>query len=87
MLTGCDSGLGYSLAVHCQRQGARVVAGVLQHDGPGAGELFRKGVRVLPLDVTSKSSIASFTQEIEKILDSGDLSAYDFFSYLRKIKS
>ncbi|XP_058808465.1 estradiol 17-beta-dehydrogenase 2 [Phymastichus coffea] len=68
-ITGCDSGLGYSLALHCREQGATVVAGVLQRDGPAATCLGKRGVRVLALDVTEEASVRTFGNELTRMLD------------------
>lgn len=68
LLTGCDRGLGYSLAVHCQGLGLTVFAGVLDAASPGALQLSDLGVRVLPLDVTDSSSVGSAVAAVEQAL-------------------
>jgi hypothetical protein len=41
VITGCDSGVGYSTALHCHSRGLTVVAGVLNLDSSGAQDLSR----------------------------------------------
>ncbi|XP_001600976.1 uncharacterized oxidoreductase YbbO [Nasonia vitripennis] len=72
VLTGCDSGLGYSLACHCLCQGAKVVAGVLQEKSEAADSLVKSGATVLPLDLTDDSSVERFGREVEKISKTED---------------
>ncbi|KAF7383810.1 hypothetical protein HZH68_014567 [Vespula germanica] len=57
IITGCDSGLGYSLALHCQFLGATVIASVLDNTGQGAELLKEKGIVVLPLDITNDKTL------------------------------
>ncbi|XP_034250258.1 D-beta-hydroxybutyrate dehydrogenase, mitochondrial [Thrips palmi] len=54
LVTGCDRGLGYSLAVHCQALGLTVFAGL--------------GVRVLPLDVTDAGSVGGAVDAVKQAL-------------------
>lgn len=42
-ITGCDSGLGYSIAVHCHMQGFTVLAMVLEEQSSGAQALRQLG--------------------------------------------
>ncbi|XP_011503938.1 PREDICTED: estradiol 17-beta-dehydrogenase 2 [Ceratosolen solmsi marchali] len=72
-VTGCDSGLGYSLAVYCQNNGATVMAGVLHEDGPAALDLARRGITVLPLDLTDGHSIQKFGKSLVKFIDNRHL--------------
>ncbi|XP_049858338.1 D-beta-hydroxybutyrate dehydrogenase, mitochondrial-like [Schistocerca gregaria] len=72
VITGCDSGLGFSLALHAQRQGFTVFAGVLQPQGTGAGRLAEQRggppVRLLPLDVTDRDSVRAAVAAVERAL-------------------
>ncbi|XP_012266232.2 retinol dehydrogenase 7 [Athalia rosae] len=68
VITGCDSGLGYSLAHHCRALNATVIAGVLQPEGLGARELLRNGVKVVPLDVTRAESVWEFGNKVRDIV-------------------
>lgn len=68
LVTGCDRGLGYSLAVHCQALGLTVFAGVLDAASPGARQLGDLGVRVLPLDVTDATSVGSAVTAVKQAL-------------------
>ncbi|XP_057339056.1 D-beta-hydroxybutyrate dehydrogenase, mitochondrial [Microplitis mediator] len=69
VLTGCDSGLGYSFALHCKKNlGAYVVAGVHNIDSPGAKELAKAGIHVYSLELTSSESVRSFVDHIRSHL-------------------
>ncbi|XP_076637290.1 SDR family oxidoreductase shroud isoform X1 [Colletes latitarsis] len=68
VLTGCDSGLGYSLALHCRQLGATVIAGVFKNDGPGARSLKENNVHVYPLDVTKTNSVVDFVDSVRTIV-------------------
>lgn len=73
VVTGCDSGLGYSLALHCRSLDAAVIAGVLEPDGLGAQDLIKNGVNVIPLDVTRSESIAKFGSEVRELISRKNL--------------
>lgn len=73
IVTGCDSGLGYSLALHCRKLGAVVIASVLQIDGPGAKQLENENVLVYPLDVTKIKSVENFVNSVRTILTQNNL--------------
>ncbi|XP_014205977.1 retinol dehydrogenase 7 [Copidosoma floridanum] len=69
VITGCDSGLGYGMAVRSAELGSSVVAGVLDAAGPGAQALAGlDGVQVLPLDVTEERSRREFARAVEDTL-------------------
>ncbi|XP_063220923.1 uncharacterized protein LOC134530196 isoform X1 [Bacillus rossius redtenbacheri] len=57
VLTGCDSGLGFSLALRALARGAVVLAACLDERGPGAARLRQAGATVAPLDVTDGDSV------------------------------
>ena len=57
-ITGCDSGYGFSLAIHAREQGMRVVAGCYVQEGEGRALLESLGVSVVSLDLTQGESIA-----------------------------
>ncbi|XP_032664945.1 D-beta-hydroxybutyrate dehydrogenase, mitochondrial isoform X2 [Odontomachus brunneus] len=67
VITGCDSGLGYSLALHCQALGATVLAGVLDPDGQAAKNLTDSKVIVHHLDSTNEGSIEQFGKYVETL--------------------
>lgn len=73
VITGCDSGLGYSLAFHCQSLGAVVIAGVLDENGLGATSLKENGIIVFPLDITDESSIIHFYNFLNTYIYQKDL--------------
>lgn len=75
-MTGCDSGLGYSLALHCRQLGAIVIASVLQIDGPGAKQLENENVLVYPLDVTKIKSIENFANSVRTVLTKNNLGKF-----------
>ncbi|XP_071869381.1 SDR family oxidoreductase shroud [Bombus fervidus] len=68
VITGCGSGLGYSLALHFQKLGATVIAGVLQMESPTVNRLEDAGVIVFPLDLMELNSITSFTDSIRRTI-------------------
>lgn len=68
VVTGCDSGLGYSLALHCRQLGATVIAGVLRSDGPGARNLREADAFVYPLNVTEPVSVIDFADSVRTLL-------------------
>lgn len=69
MVTGCDRGLGFSLALHCRSLGLTVFAGVLDAASPGARRLGDLGVRVLPLDVTDQDSVRGAVAAVGRALN------------------
>lgn len=68
VVTGCDRGLGYSLAVHYRSLGLTVFAGVLDAASAGARSLGALGVRVLPLDVTDGASVRGAAAAVRQAL-------------------
>ena len=69
LITGCDSGYGHSLALHCARLGMRVFATCLQEGGEGWVALDQvDGITVLPLDITSSASRANLLQQVSTLL-------------------
>jgi NAD(P)-dependent dehydrogenase (short-subunit alcohol dehydrogenase family) len=77
IITGAGSGIGASTALHLDRLGWRVFAGV--HDaGEDADILARQSserMTVLPLDVTVESSVESFVATVEKEVGPAGLTA------------
>ncbi|XP_076392449.1 SDR family oxidoreductase shroud [Megachile rotundata] len=73
IIIGCDSGLGYSLALHCRQLGATVIASVLQINGPGASKLLQEGVFVYSLDVTKPQNVSHFATSVQMLLSEENL--------------
>lgn len=73
IIIGCDSGLGYSLALHCRQLGAAVIASVLQINGPGASKLQEEGVFVYSLDVTKPQNVSHFATSVQILLSQQNL--------------
>merc|ERR1712117_194213 len=73
-ITGCDSGFGYSLALHCHKNtDLTVVAGCHNANSPGSQSLTRSSdgrIHVVDLDVTDESSVAAAVSATKKILSS-----------------
>ena len=73
--TGCDSGLGYSIAVHCHNNlNMSVVACVLNQESRGASklkELFSSSKRfhLVELDVTIPESVQKLKKFVEQLLE------------------
>lgn len=68
LITGCDSGIGYSLAMRCHKLGMTVVAACLDPNGVGPLRLKELGnnVRVVEMDVTSTESIRRSLGQVYK---------------------
>lgn len=87
IITGCDTGLGYSAAVWACKLGYRVVAACLHENGEGALKLkrqFRDQVIVADLDVTDMTSMKNFHALCKDILETsqGKLRMYFEAVYL-----
>ncbi|XP_072391143.1 D-beta-hydroxybutyrate dehydrogenase, mitochondrial-like [Diabrotica undecimpunctata] len=70
-ITGCDSGLGFSLAQHTVDMGFTVIAGFLSLDSKGCKEIrqkYGKNIIQIQLDVTDSSSVKAAVQTIEHFL-------------------
>jgi len=76
VITGCDSGLGYSLAHRCLEKNLFVVAGCHVKGGDGASQLKKGGACVAYLDVKSKESVFDFTETVKSLLLEENLSKY-----------
>ncbi|KAH0952203.1 hypothetical protein HN011_000672 [Eciton burchellii] len=74
VITGCNSGLGYSLAMHCRAQGATVLAGVRKISEAKIAKttaieaLENKGVIVRQLDITDETSVQQFGEGVRKLM-------------------
>ncbi|EFA06375.2 D-beta-hydroxybutyrate dehydrogenase, mitochondrial [Tribolium castaneum] len=80
LISGCDSGLGFSLAIHAARLGFTVVAGFLDLESPGAREIkqFHRKITQIQLDVTSKESVFVAVETINQYLNSNP--SYEFYA-------
>ncbi|KAJ8949232.1 hypothetical protein NQ318_022744 [Aromia moschata] len=70
-ITGCDSGLGFSLAQHAADLGFTIVAGFLSLDSKGSKEIrshYGGNIIQIQLDITSTSSIQAVVQTLEHLL-------------------
>lgn len=73
--TGCDSGLGYSIAVHCHNNlNMSVVACVHELNGKGANKLKTlfsdsKRFHIVELEVTKNESVESVRKFVQDLLD------------------
>lgn len=70
-ITGCDSGLGFSLAQHAYSMGFTVVAGCLKTDSDGAEELrnlYEQGIKLVEVDITKQETIAFALEKIKLLL-------------------
>ncbi|KAK3875741.1 hypothetical protein Pcinc_019380 [Petrolisthes cinctipes] len=71
LITGCDSGFGYALALHLDALGMGVVACCLDAEGDGGQQLREKGssrLHVLQLDITSGSQLTQALDKVKEIL-------------------
>jgi 3-hydroxybutyrate dehydrogenase len=78
-ITGCDSGYGFSLAIHAHERGMRVLAGCYLADGEGRHLLDNLGVRVVSLDLTKEESIRKAAMEVREYCDNTGKSYHIFF--------
>lgn len=71
LITGCDSGFGYSLACHLSENHPEIIAlpCCYQMDSKGAQSLRSKTKYVLHLDVMNEESVLSVKEQIKKILN------------------
>lgn len=70
-ITGCDSGLGFSLAQHAHEKGFSVLAACLNLNSKGAIELqrlFGAGIQQIELDITQDASVESAVRAVEDFL-------------------
>ncbi|XP_067204626.1 retinol dehydrogenase 7 [Linepithema humile] len=72
VISGCNCGLGYSLALHCRAQGATVLAGVhnlLQNQNAAVVEEFKKkDILFCDLEITDEESVYAFAQTVEELI-------------------
>lgn len=71
LVTGCDSGLGFSLASHLCEAGFTVWAGCLSLESHGADNLaqrYQDRINLLQLDVTDACSVESIVDRLENFL-------------------
>ncbi|XP_044577584.1 D-beta-hydroxybutyrate dehydrogenase, mitochondrial [Cotesia glomerata] len=81
VITGCDSGLGFSFAFHCHKNlNAHVIAGVHNIDSLGANELSKAGIHVHSLELTSSESVQAFVQYIRNDLKNKNLALRCFIN-------
>ncbi|XP_063982031.1 estradiol 17-beta-dehydrogenase 2 [Diachasmimorpha longicaudata] len=74
VLTGCDSGLGYNLALHCHKNlSARVIAGVHGRNSLGAQELIKMGITIQEIDITDAESVEHFVEKVREYLERDNL--------------
>ncbi|XP_077979201.1 D-beta-hydroxybutyrate dehydrogenase, mitochondrial-like [Glandiceps talaboti] len=76
LITGCDSGFGYSLAVHLDSLGFRVFAACLFKGGEGDQNLVKTcsdRLKTLQLDITNQEQVDNALKEVEKYLDGEEL--------------
>ncbi|XP_018343330.1 PREDICTED: estradiol 17-beta-dehydrogenase 2 isoform X2 [Trachymyrmex septentrionalis] len=73
VITGCNSGLGYSLAMHCRAKGAMVLAGVREiptaPNSNAVEALKNNGVIVHQVDITDEQSVRDFRHKVEELLE------------------
>lgn len=87
LITGCDSGLGFSLSQHACDLGFTVVAGCLSLKSDGAQELAKKyneRIFLFELDITSSSNIQNAVITMENVLIANE-PAGKYLYYFRQI--
>ncbi|KAG5331381.1 BDH protein, partial [Acromyrmex heyeri] len=77
VITGCNSGLGYSLAMHCRAKGAMVLAGVREiptaANSNAIETLKNKGVIVHQVDIADEQSVWDFRHKVKELLEERQL--------------
>ncbi|XP_022200477.2 D-beta-hydroxybutyrate dehydrogenase, mitochondrial [Nilaparvata lugens] len=71
LVTGCDSGIGYSAAKHCHNLGFSVVASVIDLQSAGAMSLRKldnKCMSVIKLDLKNSSDISSCVEHVRSLI-------------------
>lgn len=71
VITGCDSGLGYSLSRKCNEIGLTVVSGCLDLESEGAKNLASLN-RVIKLDVRKPETVQDLFRHVGDILEKED---------------
>ncbi|XP_054289393.1 D-beta-hydroxybutyrate dehydrogenase, mitochondrial-like [Macrosteles quadrilineatus] len=76
-ITGCDSGIGYSTALHCHCRGFTVVAAVLDLNSSGAQDLLRIAqisgrLEVVMVDVRHSQDISRLVDRVSSLLDNNN---------------
>ena len=71
LITGCDSGFGYSLACHVAEKHPKfkLVACCFEMDSEGAKDLISKGITVFNVNVTDNDSIDKLREDVEVLLE------------------
>ena len=67
LITGCDSGFGFSLASHCAELGMKVVAACYSDTSEGAQQLRGRGVTVVQLDLTQPASLETAVAAVRSV--------------------
>ncbi|KAG7163702.1 Retinol dehydrogenase 7-like [Homarus americanus] len=67
VITGCDSGIGYSVAMSARAWGWTVVATCLSPDGEGAAHLREAGVHIVIVDLTQTHTLAHLLHTIQRL--------------------
>lgn len=72
IITGCDSGLGYNMAIKCHNLGMNVVACVLNQNSDGANYLIKNygksRLNVLELDLKKSDTILRTHNSVQDLL-------------------
>lgn len=68
VITGCDSGLGYSLSRKCNELGLTVISGCLDLKSEGSKNLSEVNT-VFELDVTKPNSVKTFFEGVDQIIN------------------
>jgi NAD(P)-dependent dehydrogenase (short-subunit alcohol dehydrogenase family) len=80
LITGCSSGFGLLAALRFHKEGLRVIA--TMRDVSHAGPLREAGIeQILPLDVTSDSSVASAMSHVDRLDVLVNNAGYGYFSF------
>uniref|UniRef100_A0A8D8US84 D-beta-hydroxybutyrate dehydrogenase, mitochondrial n=1 Tax=Cacopsylla melanoneura TaxID=428564 RepID=A0A8D8US84_9HEMI len=73
-ITGCDTGLGYSMAVYCKETlKLSVIASCVNQNSVGAQNLDKLGITVVELDLGNDTSITNCAKFVEEYIRNNEL--------------
>ncbi|XP_008487645.1 D-beta-hydroxybutyrate dehydrogenase, mitochondrial [Diaphorina citri] len=73
-ITGCDTGLGYTMAIYCKdKLNLNVISTCVSKNSEGARNLERHGITVVELDLANDASIANCFKNTESFVKNNNL--------------